>query len=88
MQAKRSSTTQSNQASRKSVSDYVTEYLNEDRRRMVAEAAYFHAQQHSFQGGNIDEDWFRAEAEIDAMLTNTKTYQPTAGDSVSDIKNS
>jgi hypothetical protein len=70
-----------------SVSTDVTEYLNEDRRRMVAEAAYFLALQHAFQGGNIEDDWYRAEAEIDATLTTAKTYR-LAEYSVNAIKNS
>lgn len=90
MQEKHSSTSKSRQSPsvKKSVSTYVTEYLKEDRRRMVAEAAYFLAQRHAFQGGNIDEDWYRAEAEIDATLTNSRSYQLVVDDSMNEIKNS
>jgi hypothetical protein len=40
----------------------------EERRKMVAEAAYFRAQRRGFQGGSPDRDWMEAEAEIDAIL--------------------
>lgn len=46
----------------------------EDRRRMVAEAAYYHAEHRGFQGGDINDDWYRAEAEIDAMLSKMKPH--------------
>lgn len=39
-----------------------------DRLHMIAEAAYFHAEHRGFQGGDINEDWYRAEVEIDAMI--------------------
>ena len=38
------------------------------RERMIAEAAYFKAEQRGFQGGDPAEDWIEAEAEIDARL--------------------
>jgi hypothetical protein len=37
----------------------------QERQRMIAEAAYFRAQQRGFDGGNPEEDWFAAEREID-----------------------
>ena len=36
---------------------------------MVAEAAYFRAERHAFQGSDANDDWYRAEEEIDALLT-------------------
>ncbi len=36
----------------------------EERRRMVAEAAYFRALQRGFAGGSPEDDWYTAEAEI------------------------
>lgn len=36
---------------------------------MVAEAAYFRAEHYAFQGGDANDDWYRAEEEIDALLT-------------------
>jgi hypothetical protein len=40
----------------------------EERRRMIAEAAYLRAERRGFRGGDPHEDWIAAEAEIDAML--------------------
>lgn len=39
----------------------------EQRERMIAEAAYFRAQQRGFQGGDPLDDWLQAEAEIDRL---------------------
>jgi hypothetical protein len=41
----------------------------EERNRMIAEAAYYIAEQRSFAGGSPLEDWSAAEAQIDAMLS-------------------
>jgi DUF2934 family protein len=38
------------------------------RRRWIAEAAYFRAQQRGFQGGDPLQDWLAAEAEVDRAL--------------------
>lgn len=46
----------------------------DDRRRMVAEAAYFRAQHRAFQGGDCNDDWYRAESDIDAMLKKTQAH--------------
>lgn len=40
----------------------------ETRRRMIAEAAYFRAEQRGFTGGDPLTDWIAAEAEVDAVL--------------------
>lgn len=40
----------------------------EDRYRMIAEAAYFRAEQRGFIPGNEFDDWLAAELEIDALL--------------------
>ncbi len=40
----------------------------EQRYRMVAEAAYFHAERHGFVG-DPTQDWIAAEAEIAALLS-------------------
>ena len=40
----------------------------EQRRHMIAEAAYFRAQHRGFRGGDPDRDWMEAEIEIDARL--------------------
>ncbi|MGD2074251.1 MAG: DUF2934 domain-containing protein [Gammaproteobacteria bacterium] len=41
---------------------------SDDRRRMIAEAAYFRAEHRGFEGGDPDEDWYQAEREIDRLL--------------------
>lgn len=40
----------------------------EERFRMIAEAAYFRAAQRGFKAGSDLDDWIAAEAEIDRML--------------------
>jgi Protein of unknown function (DUF2934) len=42
--------------------------IGEDRRRMIAEAAYFRAEQRGFVPGSELEDWLAAELEVDALL--------------------
>jgi hypothetical protein len=39
-----------------------------ERRRLIAEAAYFKAERRGFAAGGELEDWIEAEAEIDALL--------------------
>ena len=39
------------------------------RRAMIAEAAYFHAERRGFAPGDEVQDWLKAEAEVDALLT-------------------
>jgi len=41
---------------------------NEERWRLIAEAAYYRAQARGFAPGQESEDWLQAEAEIDRML--------------------
>jgi Protein of unknown function (DUF2934) len=40
----------------------------EDRRAMIAEAAYLRAERRAFAPGHETEDWLAAEVEIDALL--------------------
>lgn len=44
-----------------------TALLAEERRRMIAEAAYFHAEHRGFAVGGELDDWLAAEAEIDRL---------------------
>jgi len=39
------------------------------RRNWIAEAAYYLAEQREFRGGSPEDDWCKAEAEIDRRLT-------------------
>lgn len=41
------------------------------RERMIAEAAYYRAEHRGFQGGDPQQDWLEAEAEINRMLSET-----------------
>jgi hypothetical protein len=41
---------------------------NEQRRQMVAEAAYFRAERRGFAGGDPVADWIEAEAEVDERV--------------------
>lgn len=43
----------------------------DERRRMIAEAAYLRAERRGFSGGDPNEDWLSAEAEIDQILSRT-----------------
>ncbi|HEV2284572.1 MAG TPA: DUF2934 domain-containing protein [Steroidobacteraceae bacterium] len=40
----------------------------EDRRGMIAEAAYLRAERRGFAPGHETEDWLAAEVEVDALL--------------------
>jgi hypothetical protein len=40
----------------------------EDRYRMIAEAAYYRAEQRGFAPGSELDDWLAAEIEVDALL--------------------
>lgn len=40
----------------------------DDRRAMIAEAAYLRAERRGFTAGHETEDWFAAEVEVDALL--------------------
>ncbi len=40
----------------------------EDRRAMIAEAAYLRAERRGFAPGRETEDWLAAEVEVDALL--------------------
>ncbi len=47
----------------------VSAVLTDDqRRRMIAEAAYYRAERRGFIGGSPEQDWIEAEAEIDRVL--------------------
>jgi hypothetical protein len=43
-----------------------------DREEMIAVAAYFRAERRGFNYGDPVEDWLAAEAEVDAMLGNSR----------------
>ena len=43
----------------------------EERRRLIAEAAYLRAEQRGFIGGDPVQDWMEAEADLDTRLRGT-----------------
>ena len=43
-----------------------------DRHQLIAEAAYYRAEQRAFQGGSPEQDWFEAAAQIDKMFMERK----------------
>lgn len=45
-----------------------TQISDEDRQRMIAEAAYYRAQARGFNGGDAIDDWLAAEREINRLL--------------------
>ena len=50
----------------------LTAAVSDDQRRgMIAEAAYFHAERRGFAPGGAVEDWLAAEAEVDALLVHS-----------------
>jgi len=53
---------------RKSTPRATTPIRAEERRRLIAEAAYLRAEQRGFVGGDPMSDWLAAEADIDASL--------------------
>lgn len=55
-------------APRASLTEARLNLAGEDRRRLIAEAAYFRAERRGFQPGQELEDWLAAEIEIDALL--------------------
>jgi Protein of unknown function (DUF2934) len=46
----------------------------EQRLHMIAEAAYYLAEQRGFQGGDPARDWLQAEAETDHRLLGTPSH--------------
>jgi hypothetical protein len=43
----------------------------EERQKMIAEAAFLRAEQRGFAGGDPTDDWLRAEADIDKIISRT-----------------
>ena len=46
----------------------------EQRHQMIAEAAYRRAQKRSFVGGNPENDWYEAEAEIGQLFSQSSEF--------------
>ncbi len=50
------------------------EVTTQQRHHMIEEAAYFQALSRGFTKADPEEDWFFAEARVDAMLSNKKPH--------------
>ena len=48
--------------------DGPAEISEDERRQMIATAAYYRAERRAFTGGSPDRDWLEAEAEVDQAL--------------------
>jgi len=48
-----------------------------DRLKMIAEAAYYHAEKRGFQSGHEILDWLEAEKDIDKLLSKAANSIPT-----------
>jgi hypothetical protein len=63
-----SSTTDSIFEEPRATSFSITEVSNEERYRLIAEAAYFRSEKRSFAPGHELEDWLAAETELETRL--------------------
>lgn len=52
----------------RNLSLYVVPHLSEDRRALIAKAAYFTSERRGFAPGHELEDWLAAENEVDQRL--------------------
>lgn len=57
----------------------------EQRRRMIAEAAYYLAQRRGFAAGDVTADWLAAEAQIDRMLAQRAAPSPIANEELEQL---
>jgi hypothetical protein len=64
----RARSAQSKQRSARGKSAHRAPVSAEDRRAMIAEAAYLRAERRGFAPGQEAEDWLAAEIEVDALL--------------------
>jgi hypothetical protein len=51
----------------------LTGVSDEERRQLIAEAAYYHAERRSFEPGHELDDWLTAESEIEMKLSSFGT---------------
>lgn len=63
---KQTATSSSTPAASSVVANVATRLSLDERRRLIAEAAYLRAEQRGFANGNEVDDWLAAEAEINA----------------------
>lgn len=58
----------------------------EERQRMIAEAAYYRAEQRGFNDGDPVADWLQAEQEINNALLNHSAAQTSSRSPASDTR--
>ena len=66
--AKKAATKKASPARKPSASTSVRTISGDERRGLIAQAAYLRAERRQFAGGGEAEDWLAAEAEVDARL--------------------
>ena len=66
--AKQSTTVSEVSTLRTAKSRPATSISEDERRSMIAEAAYYLAEQRGFAGGDPESDWLQAEAQINHLL--------------------
>jgi BRCT domain type II-containing protein len=74
--AKRKTTASKSTRSRKK--PVAIKISDEQRLSMIAESAYYKAEQRGFAGGNPVDDWLAAESEVDALLSNNPAQLASA----------
>ena len=72
---RKTSTPKSSRAKKPSATIEISE---QQRQGMIAEVAYYKAEQRGFSGGSPVDDWLAAEAEVDALLANNPAQQANA----------
>lgn len=72
---RKTTATKSTRAGKKTATIKITE---EQRLGMIAEAAYYKAEQRGFCGGDPTDDWLAAESEINALLSDNPAQQANA----------
>ena len=50
---------------------------SEERHRLIAQAAYYLAEKRGFQGGNPEQDWLEAAAQVDTLFMDSGKGQNT-----------
>lgn len=59
--------TEAKKPARKRVTKQAAVITDEQRRQMIAEAAYYLSEQRGFAGGDPMQDWLEAEASVDQL---------------------
>ena len=65
MTSQKASSQKKSQSSRQKINPVISQ---QERQRMIAEAAYYNAEHRGFQRGDPEQDWFLAEGQIERQL--------------------